>query len=279
VNYRHAFHAGNFADVFKHAVLAGLLESLRRKDTPFCVIDVHAGIGRYDLLGDAALRTGEAQAGVLRLVGQTLPPAMSDYWRAVMAVNPPGVDGLRFYPGSPRIARHLLRPQDRLLLVELHPDDARALSDEFARDPQVHVRAMDAYTALKALLPPAERRGLVLIDPPFEVKDEFAQIQKGLADAWRRWPTGMYAIWYPIKALAPVRAFHRWLRDNAPGPALAAELYVHPATTDERLNGCGLVVVRPPWKFAEQLDTLLPFLGAALQQSTGKTEVHWLKQE
>ena len=172
-----------------------------------------------------------------------------------------------------------MRAQDRLLLVELHPEDAHTLSEEFARDPQVHVRAMDAYTALKALLPPEERRGLVLIDPPFEVKDEFAQIQKGLTDAWRRWPTGIYAIWYPIKALAPARAFHRWVSDHAPGPALAAELCVHPANTDERLNGCGLVIVRPPWKFAEQLEKVLPFLGDILQQSAGRTEVLWLKRE
>ena len=129
MNYRHAFHAGNFADVFKHTILALLLESLRRKETPFCVIDVHAGIGRYDLHADEALRTGEAQAGVLRLLGRSLPPDMSDYWRAVTAVNPPGGDGteLRFYPGSPRIARHLMRAQDRLLLVELHPEDAHKI--------------------------------------------------------------------------------------------------------------------------------------------------------
>lgn len=281
MNYRHAFHAGNFADVFKHAILALLLDALQRKDTPFCVLDVQAGIGRYDLMADEALRTGEAQAGVLRLMGRALPPELNDYWRAVKAVNPQGIErgGLRFYPGSPRIARHLMRAQDRLLLVELHPDDARTLEDEFARDPRVHVRAMDAYTALKALLPPDERRGLVLIDPPFEVKDEFAQIQKGLADAWRRWPTGIYAIWYPIKALAPVRAFHRWVADNAPGPALAVELLVHPADTDERLNGCGLVIVRPPWKLDEPLHKLLPFLGDVLQQSSGSTEVRWLKEE
>ncbi len=281
MNYRHAFHAGSFADVFKHAILALLLESLHRKDAPFCVLDVHAGIGRYDLQADPALRTGESQAGVLRLLGRDLPPEMAGYWRAVQAVNPPGIDpaSLRFYPGSPRIARHLMRAQDRLLVVELHPEDALALAEEFAHDRQVHVRTMDAYTALRALLPPDERRGLVLLDPPFEVKDEFAQIQQGLSDAWRRWPTGTYAIWYPIKALAPVRAFHRWVADNAPGPTLAAELYVHPANTDERLNGCGLVIVRPPWKLDEQLRTLLPFLGDVLRQSSGKTELRWLREE
>lgn len=281
MNYRHAFHAGSFADVFKHAILALLLDALQRKDTPFCVLDVHAGIGRYDLQGDAALRTGESQAGVLRLVGRDLPPELASYWGAVQAVNPPGIerDGLRFYPGSPRIVRHLLRPQDRLLAVELHPEDAVALEQEFAHDRQVHARTMDAYTALRALLPPEERRGLVLLDPPFEVKDEFAHIQQGLADAWRRWPTGTYAIWYPIKALAPVRAFHRWIAAHAPGPTLAAELYVHPATTADRLNGCGLVIVRPPWKLDEQLRTLLPFLGHVLRQSSDKTELRWLKDE
>lgn len=281
MNYRHAFHAGSFADVFKHAILALLLDALRRKDSPFCILDVHAGIGRYDLQSSEALRTGESQTGVLRLLGRALPPELESYWRGVQAVNPAGIerDGLRFYPGSPRIVRHLLRAQDRLLAVELHPEDALALEAEFAHDRQVHVRTMDAYTVLRALLPPEERRGLVLLDPPFEVKNEFAQIQHGLADAWRRWPTGTYAIWYPIKALAPVRAFHRWIAAHAPGPTLAAELTVHAANTSERLNGCGLVIVRPPWRLDEQLHKLLPFLGDTLRQSSGKTELRWLKEE
>lgn len=277
MNYRHAFHAGSFADVFKHAILALLVEALKRKDAPFCLLDVHAGIGRYDLQADQALRTGEAEDGVLRLQGHALPPELAPYWSAVTTLNPDG--GLRWYPGSPRIARHLMRPHDRLLLAELHPEDAETLEQEFARDDQVQVRAMDAYIALKALLPPPERRGLVLIDPPFEVTDEFAQIQQGLTDAWRRWPTGTYAIWYPIKALAPTRAFHRWVSDNAPGPTLAVELLIHPADTDERLNGCGLVIVRPPWKLDEELGRLLPFLRDVLAESDGKTELRWLVKE
>jgi 23S rRNA (adenine2030-N6)-methyltransferase len=280
VNYRHAYHAGGFADVFKHTALALVIEALRRKDTPFCAIDTHAGIGLYDLRGEHAEKTGEADAGVRRLAGQVLPFEMGPYWRAVKSVNR-SVKGelLQWYPGSPRVIRALMRETDRLLLAELHPEDVETLRAEFARDDRVQVRAMDGYAALKALLPPDERRGVVLIDPPFEVKDEFAQLQRGLTDAWRRWPTGAYMIWYPIKGLAPVRAFHAWVREHAPAETLAVELLVHPAVTEERLNGCGLVIVNPPWKLDQQIGNVLPFLHATLQHTGGGHDLTWLVHE
>lgn len=274
MNYRHAYHAGNFADVVKHALLCLILVHLRRKDAPFVVIDTHAGIGRYDLQGQEAGKTGEAAEGILRL-RQSGPstPLLDDYWRAVQAVNP-GSDSLRVYPGSPRIARGLLRPQDRLAAVELHPEDAAALRAEFAHDRQVGVHHQDAYTALKALLPPKERRGLVLIDPPFEVKDEFRLIARGLEEALRRWPTGIYGVWYPIKERQAVTRFLGELA-NLGRPCFAAELYRVPDDGTERLNGTGMAVLNPPWKLDEEVAALLSILRDALK-AQGETRVTWV---
>lgn len=274
MNYRHAYHAGNFADVVKHALLTLVIAHLRRKEPPFVVIDTHAGVGRYDLHGLEAGKTGEAQEGVLRLrqAGLTTP-LLDDYWAAVRAVNPQWPE-LRFYPGSPRIARALLRPQDRLAAVELHPEDAALLKAEFARDPQVGVHRADAYTALKALLPPKERRGLVLIDPPFEVKDEFRRIAKGLEEALNRWPTGVYGVWYPIKERETVERFLGEL-SGLGRPCFAVELYRSPEDGTERLNGTGMVVLNPPWKLDEALSTLLPLLHDSLG-ATGGSRLRWL---
>ncbi len=274
MNYRHAYHAGNFADVVKHALLTLVLAHLKKKETPFCVVDTHAGVGRYDLAGTEAGKTGEYRDGIQRLLESGPGPALlADYLAAVAAVNGGG-PRLRFYPGSPRIARFLLRPQDRLALVELHPTDAAALKREFAGDRQVGVHVQDAYTALKALLPPKERRGLVLIDPPFEAKDEFRRIVTGLTEACKRWPTGIFGVWYPIKAPDPV---DRFLGEMAGlgRPCLAAHLFRFPADGPERLNGCGLAIINPPWKLDEALAGLLPVLAERLA-ATGGTELRWL---
>jgi 23S rRNA (adenine2030-N6)-methyltransferase len=301
VNYRHAYHAGNFADVYKHVVLALIAEALGRKEAPFCAIDTHAGVGRYDLQGEEAAKTGEAADGVLRLVGKVLPYELGPYWRAVKSINRgsmsprrapasnplargPAADQhsgshLRWYPGSPRVLRAGMRESDRLLLAELHPEDVAALRAEFAGDGQVTVRAMDGYAALKALLPPAERRGVVLIDPPFEDRGEFARLQQGLSDAWRRWPTGTYLIWYPIKARAPVDAFLGWVKEHAPAETLIAELSIHDGYAEDLLNGCGLVIVNPPWKVDQQFANVLPFLHATLRQTGGGSELRWLVRE
>lgn len=276
MNYRHAFHAGNFADVLKHAVLTLCLEHLKRKEAAFRVIDCHAGIGRYDLWGDAANRTGEYQAGIARLLDAAAPPAgLEPYLAAVRALNPRG-QPLRWYPGSPRLTQALLRPQDSLVLVELHPEDVGALGAEFAGDRRVAVRHMDAYAALKALLPPPERRGLVLIDPPFERRDEFERMLRGLAQALKRWPGGIYAAWYPIKARPPVDAFLAGMR-GFERPALAVELMVRPGDVPERLNGCGLAILNPPWRLDEALAGLLPGLARLLaQEGPGGWRVDWL---
>lgn len=274
MNYRHAYHAGNFADVVKHALLALLLGHLKTKATPFCVIDTHAGIGRYDLTGTEANKTGEFQEGIGRLLDGSEPPVLLvDYLAAVKAVNPAWPQ-LLAYPGSPRIARSLIRPADRLALVELHPEDAKSLKREFAGDGQVGVHVQDAYIALKALLPPPERRGVVLIDPPFEDKDEFRHIAKGMAEALRRWPTGVYALWYPIKSPGPVARFLAEIAGYG-RPCLAAELYRFPPDDPDRLNGTGLAVLNPPWKFGEEAALLLPLLAARLG-ATGGTNLRWL---
>lgn len=276
MNYRHAFHAGNFADVVKHAALTLVLEHLCRKPTPFAVFDMHAGVGVYDLWGDAAGRTGEWQDGIGRLLAAPELPALAAYSAIVRAVNQPGE--LRFYPGSPLIARRMLRPADRLVLAELHPDDVRALKGNFAGDDQTAVHHRDAYEALKGLLPPPERRGLVLLDPPFEERDEFQRLQRGLAQAVRRWPTGIFVIWYPIKDRPPVDAFHQALTGLPAASMLAAELLLYPDDYPARLNGCGLAIINPPWRLDEALASLLPELYHRLARgSGGGPRVRWLK--
>jgi len=276
MNYRHAYHAGNFADVVKHALLSLVLAHLKRKETPFCVVDTHAGIGRYDLGGVEAGKTLEYQDGISRLLdGGALPELLGDYLAAVRAVNPTWPE-LTAYPGSPRISRHMLRPQDRLALVELHPEDAQTLKREFRHDPQVGVHQQDAYLSLKALLPPKERRGLVLIDPPFEVKDEFRRIAKGLAEALHRWPTGIYGVWYPIKEREPVERFLGEIAGLG-RPCFTAELFRYPPNDPARLNGTGMVVINPPWQLDEALAALLPILHDRLGGSGG-CELRWINQ-
>jgi len=265
MNYRHAYHAGNFADLVKHAAVALILDHLKTKDKPFCVVDTHAGPGRYDLLAEAAEKTGEWKGGIGRLWGCAgLPPELGPYLAAIRRVNRAGVGALRWYPGSPRLVRILMRPHDRLVAVELHPVDAQALQREFAGDAQVQVKRMDGYQALKAFLPPPQRRGLVLVDPPFEVTDEFDRMVRGLAEARRRWAQGIFAFWYPIKDLAPVRAFHDAVIASGVRRVVAAEFMVRPAVDPERLNGCGLLLINPPWTLGEDLRRVLARLEGLL---------------
>lgn len=278
MNYRHAYHAGNFADVQKHAVLALVIEHLKRKDTPFRYVDTHAGIGAYDLGSVQAGKTGEWQGGIGRVLAEAAPPAeLAPYLAAVEAINPGG--GVLHYPGSPAVVAALARPMDKLALCELHPEDADTLRRRFHADGRVGVHHMDGYTALKAMLPPPERRGLVLIDPPFEVRDEFAQMRKGLASALKRWPTGMYALWYPIKAREPVARFHADLAMIGLPKALVAEVMIRGDDAPDRLNGAGLALVNPPWKLDEALASLLPWLARVLAPDTGFHRLDWLVRE
>ena len=281
VNYRHAYHAGNFADVLKHAVLALALAHLKRKETAFHVLDVHAGTGLYDLAGAEAGKTGEWAGGIGRLIGDApLDPVLAErlapYLDVIRALNP---NGLRLYPGSPRLALALMRPQDRLTAVELHPEDAAALQRNLAGDPRAKALTLDAYLALKALLPPRERRGLVLIDPPFEAADEFARLIRGLREALKRWATGIYLVWYPIKDPAQTDDFAGRMAEIGLPKTLRAELFAD-APKDSRLNGCGLLIVNPPYTLEADLSALGPRLAARLAQGPGREfRLDWLVAE
>lgn len=278
MNYRHAYHAGNFADVVKHALLALILERLTAKPAPLAVLDAFAGIGLYDLLAPEAQKTGEAARGI----GRLWPPprgllGLAPYFSVLQAMNPAGA--LRHYPGSPELARRLLRPQDRLMLVELHPEDCAALRRALGRDERVQIHQRDGFEALPALLPPAERRGLVLVDPPYEQPDEAQRLVRAVARAYRRWPTGVYALWYPIKERGPAAALLAALKAAIPRRLLAAELTVFAEERAFRLNGCGLALINPPWQLDALLAEQLPRLQALLAQDGGGVRVEWLRGE
>jgi 23S rRNA (adenine2030-N6)-methyltransferase len=260
MNYRHAFHAGNFCDVMKHALLVALLRGLLAKDKPFRVLDTHAGIGAYDLAATPATRTGEAARGIARVADVTEGP-LADYAALVRAGGYP-----RHYPGSPALMRALLRPADRLVLCELHPEDHASLKARYRRDPQVAVHARDAWEAIDALTPFPERRGLVLIDPPFEQEGEFERLADALARLRHRFRAGLLAAWYPIKHRTPVRAFHQALRDAGVADCLAAELTLREPTDPTRLNGCGLLVANAPFGFAPAAEAILAALLPRLAQ-------------
>ncbi len=255
MNYRHAFHAGNFGDCVKHALLVWLIRAMQRKPTPLFVLDTHAGIGRYDLSSGPAARTGEWRAGISRLLDAP-PPPLSDY---VALVN-----GIGLYPGSPALIRALLRPGDRLVCCELHPEDHARLRALFSGDRQVAVHFRDGYEAARAFLPPPEKRGLVLFDPPFEVFDEFDRLAAALREAHARFPSGVLAAWYPLKHRAPARAFFDALRDSGIRDVVTAELFVRAPLDASRLNGCGLVVVNPPYRFETDIPPVLEALLARL---------------
>ena len=287
MNYRHAFHAGNFADVVKHATLARVIAHLKEKPAAFRVIDTHAGLGVYDLAGAEASRTGEWRAGIGKLRGATLEPAVRDllapYLDAVAALNASGT--LAAYPGSPALAQRWLREQDRLVACELEPQAAAALRAQMRRDRRVKVVAIDGYTALNAYVPPKERRGLVLIDPPFEEADEFERLVEALAGAHRKWPTGIYMVWYPLKDARESDRFGLRLSRLGIPRILRAELTVAgspPADrpTGERLSGTGLIVVNPPWRLETELAALLPALAKVLAgDGRGATRLDWLAHE
>lgn len=270
MNYRHAYHAGNFADVFKHALLCNILGYLLRKETAFRYLDTHAGIGLYDLGAEQAEKTGEWRNGIGRLIDAAPPPAvaalLAPYLAGVRAAQPTPDAGLSLYPGSPWLARAMARPQDRLTLVEKHPADVATLKRRFARDERVATVALDGWTALNAYVPPRERRGLVLVDPPFEEPDEFVRMTVRLAKAHAKWPGGIYALWYPIKDPRRIEAFAAGLVATGIRRMLRLELFVHAPDDPSRLNGCGLIVVNPPFTLAGEAGVLLPYLAELLAQ-------------
>jgi 23S rRNA (adenine2030-N6)-methyltransferase len=285
MNYRHAFHAGNFADVVKHAALARIVAYLKEKPAAFRVIDTHAGAGSYDLGGAEPSRTGEWREGIGKLRVAELPQAARDlltpYLDAIAAFNSGATndEDLKVYPGSPALVRHSLRAQDRMIVCEAEPAAARALSNRMHGDNRVKAVAIDGYTALNAYVPPKERRGLVLIDPPFEQGDEFARLEQALSGAHRKWPTGIFLLWYPLKDARSTQAFARGLsRLNIPR-ILRAELTVAPAWDAQKLAGSGLIAVNPPWTLADQLAVLLPALAQVFAGPAGRARLDWLAGE
>ena len=281
MNYRHAFHAGNFADVFKHAALARIIAHLKQKPAAFRVIDTHAGAGQYDLAGPEASRTGEWRDGIGKLAGAALAPAVRDllapYLDAVASFNLG--PALQVYPGSPALLRAWLRPHDRLVVCEREPAAAHALAGRMRADRRVKAVAIDGYMALNAYVPPPERRGLVLIDPPFEQADEFDRLAQALAGAHRKWPTGSYMLWYPVKDAGETAAFGRRLTRAGIARILRAEVELA-ARGEDRLRGSGLIIVNPPWTLPEELGVLLPALAQVLGGAPhGGVRVDWLAGE
>jgi 23S rRNA (adenine2030-N6)-methyltransferase len=240
MNYRHAYHAGNFADCFKHALLVTLLDSFTRKAAPFFVLDTHAGTGQYDLQAEESRRTEEAATGIRRLLPRP-SPELARYLGLV--------EQLGLYPGSPALIRSVLRADDRLACCELHPEDAATLRRLFRPDPRVEVHERSGWEALGGLLPPMERRGLVFIDPPFEDPNEFTTLADGLKRCHARFSHGVFAGWYPVKQMAAVRSFHAGLASTGVRDIIAVEIHLRDTTNAERLNGCGLIVINPPYQF------------------------------
>jgi len=279
MNYRHIFHAGSFSDVFKHVVLLGLLEALKQKDKPICYLDTHAGIGTYDLLSNNAQKTQEFAGGIVKLEDQAnLPEWVADYLTIVRSFNPDST-AINIYPGSPCVAEAVLRAQDRMVLIELHQDDVEQLKQVFWRNKQVAVHRQDAYEALKAHLPPKEKRGLVLIDPSFEKTDEFKQIIRGLKQALQRWQTGVYAIWYPLKDKGAVREFKYQLAKLPIQNCLITELSIYPEDVGSRLYGSGMAIINVPWQFDKMLKQCLPWLWQVLSVAgAGDYKIEWLLQ-
>lgn len=289
MNYRHHFHAGNYADVFKHVLLLQLIRAMQAKEKGFLFLDTHAGRGGYDLtetslLPDGRAREPEFLAGIGRVWGDANASApLADYLALIRRFNDRRGrtgDELHYYPGSPWIARLAARAQDRLVLCELRPDDAEALDFDFAREPRVLVQAMDGYTGLKAHLPPPEKRALVLIDPPFESQAEFTQVLKALGESLRRFPSGVFAVWYPITERTRVDDFFDGLLALQLPPTLFAELNIAGDASLVRMKGCGLLVINPPWKIDGAIRAVLPELARHLRIDAGASaRCEWLVPE
>jgi len=279
LSYRHLFHAGKYADVFKHALLARLLIALGAKEKPYCYIDTHAGTGRYDLGHEWAWKTREFETGIRKLWDRKdIPAALAPYLDAVRSENPKG--RLRYYPGSPLLALKLRRPDDRILLTELNKTDCAELEMAMGGERHVTVHLMDGYEALQKFLPPQERRGIVLLDSSFDRSEEFARISKALKAAHQRWATGMYAIWYPLMAPEVMEGFMRSVKGSGIGKILRLEMRIREPAPDTPAPGCGMLIVNLPWKFDAEARPLLDWIWRALSQDgAGGVKVDWLVPE
>lgn len=285
MNYRHIFHAGNFADVFKHIVLARVIAYMQKKDAAFRVLDTHAGLGVYDLTSEQAQKTGEWKTGILRVLeAADSAPAqvralIDPYLDCVRQLNPAG--GIGLYPGSPMVTRMLLRKQDRLTALELHPEDFEVLHSHFDGDIQVRCTELDGWLGIKSHLPPKERRGVVLVDPPFEVYHEFFNILTALKEGHKRFATGTFLLWYPVKHRKGVAEFREELRGLKIPRILDTTLEVRSSGADVRFDGSGMIVVNPPYTLEAELRTILPWLVQVLEfrRGSGGYSVNWLAGE
>jgi 23S rRNA (adenine2030-N6)-methyltransferase len=281
MNYKHIFHAGGFADVFKHAILTRIVVHLREKNAPFRLIDIHAGAGLYHLAAAEAARTGEWRDGIGRLFDAPLQPAAAEllapYLAAVRSFNPDGV--LCHYPGSPMLACRLLRPRDRLVACELEPDAAAALARRLLPIAQARAVEIDGWVALNAYVPPSERRGLVLLDPPYERPDDFARLAATLAAAYRKWPTGIYLAWYPVKGRGGPDRLAKALQRSGIEKALRLELTVARPGADGRLGSSGLIVVNPPWRLPAEAEIILPALREIFARGAPGVAIDWIARE
>ncbi len=280
LSYRHSFHAGNHADVLKHIVLMLILENLKLKDKGFYYLDTHAGVGRYQLSSDEAEKTGEYKEGIGRLWERTdLPQEISHYVDLIKHLNF-GAKALRYYAGSPLIAAQLLRPQDRALLTELHPRDFPLLRNNFKEFKNVSVKCDNGFQQLKATLPPKERRGLVLIDPPYELKEDYDLVVKAAEEGYKRFATGTYAIWYPVVLRQQTKRIFKGLQASGIRKILKIELAVRPDSDQRGMTASGMVVINPPWTLENQMKAMLPYLVKTLvPEGTGSWTVEWITPE
>ena len=280
LSYRHSFHAGNHADVLKHIVLMLILENLKLKEKGFFYLDTHSGVGRYRLSSNESEKTAEYKEGIERLWEQTdLPEDVARYVKMIKKLNYGGKE-LRYYAGSPLIATELLRPQDRALLTELHPSDYPILRNNFSDYKNVTVKCDNGFQQVKATLPPKERRGLVLIDPPYELKEDYDLVVKAIEEGYKRFATGTYAIWYPVVLRQQTKRIFKGLEATGIRKILKIELAVRPDSDQRGMTASGMVVINPPWTLETQMKEILPYLTKTLvPKGTGSWTVDWITPE
>ncbi|HDR1185548.1 23S rRNA (adenine(2030)-N(6))-methyltransferase RlmJ [Pasteurella multocida] len=280
LSYRHSFHAGNHADVLKHLVLMLIIENLQQKEKGFYYLDTHAGVGRYRLFSEEAEKTAEFEQGIARLWQRDdLPEEVARYIKLIKQVNYGG-KALRYYAGSPLIAAKMLRPQDRALLTELHPSDYPLLRNNFKEFDNVTTKRDNGFQQLKATLPPKERRGLVLIDPPYELKEDYDLVVNAIEEGYKRFATGIYAIWYPVVLRQQTKRILKGLEKTGIHKILQIELAVRPDSDQRGMTASGMIVINPPWTLTQQMQNILPYLTDVLvPEGTGSWTVKWITPE
>lgn len=279
LSYRHSFHAGNHADVLKHTVQSLIIESLTEKEKAFLYLDTHSGAGRYQLTSAESEKTGEYLEGISRIwAASERPEILTSYLDIVEKLNPDGE--LRYYPGSPLLAKELLRSQDQLIMTELHPSDYPRLVEEFTRDRRAEVLKEDGFQQLKSKLPPTSRRGFVLIDPPYELKTDYEAVVSGIVEGYKRFATGIYAIWYPVVSRTQINNMVEALRETEIRKILQIELGVQPDSEERGMTASGMIVINPPWKLEAQMQDIMPWLYQTLvPENQGHTLIEWITPE